>query len=173
MESRAKALGHPIHQMLIPFPFGLLSTAVIFDIIYLFVSTPSTADTLALVAFWMTASGIIGGLVAAPFGLIDYLAIPTGTRAKSVGLLHGVGNLFVLVLFAVSLWLRYGSPSYRPSTAALACSIVAFLLAGVTGWLGGELVDRLGVGVDDGAHLDAPNSLTHDSARGDASGSMI
>ncbi len=137
MESKAKALGHPIHQMLIPFPFGLLSTAVIFDIIYLFVSTPSTADTLALVAFWMTASGIIGGLIAAPFGLIDYLAIPTGTRAKSVGLLHGVGNVVVLVLFAFSLWVRYGSPSYRPTAAALAASIVAFLIAGVTGWLGG------------------------------------
>ena len=170
MESRAKALGHPIHQMLIPFPFGLLATAVIFDIIYLFVDTPATADTLALVAFWMTASGIVGGLIASPFGLIDYLAIPSGTRAKSVGLLHGVGNLFVLVLFAVSLSIRYGAPgpAHRPTTLALAASILAFLLAGVTGWLGGELVDRLGVGVDDGAHLDAPNSLTHDSAHGDA-----
>src|SRR5919206_5337844 len=166
MESRAKALGHPIHQMLIPFPFGLLSTAVIFDIIYLFVGSPQTADTLAVVSFWMTAAGIVGGLVAAPFGLIDYLAIPTGTRAKSVGLLHGVGNVFVLVLFALSLWMRYNSPAvagagfYRPTRAALAASFVAFLLAGATGWLGGELVDRLGVGVDDGAHLDAPNSLS-------------
>ena len=50
MESRAKALGHPIHQMLIPFPFGLLSTAVIFDIIYLFVGTSQTAGTLATVS---------------------------------------------------------------------------------------------------------------------------
>src|ERR671929_83744 len=62
MESRAKALGHPIHQMLIPFPFGLLATAVIFDIIYLFVGNPSTADTLATVAFWMIAAGIVGGV---------------------------------------------------------------------------------------------------------------
>ena len=172
MESRAKALGHPIHQMLIPFPFGLLATAVIFDIIYLFTDTPSTADTLSTVAFWMIAAGIVGGLVAAPFGLIDFLAIPTGTRAKSVGLLHGVGNVFVLILFALSLWMRYNSPvtttAHRPTTAAVVASLVAFLLAGATGWLGGELVDRLGVGVDDGAHLDAPNSLTTSSARGDA-----
>src|SRR3954462_3819992 len=154
MESKAKALGHPIHQMLIPFPFGLLATAVIFDIIYLFVGSPGTADTFATVAFWMIAAGIVGGLVAAPFGLIDYLAIPSGTRAKSVGLLHGVGNVFVLVLFAMSLWMRYGAAAtngaavYRPTGAALASSFVAFLLAGATGWLGGELVDRLGVGVD-------------------------
>jgi uncharacterized membrane protein len=177
MESRAKALGHPIHQMLIPFPFGLLSTAVIFDIIYLFVSDAATANTLSTVAFWMTAAGIVGGIIAAPFGLIDYLAIPQGTRAKSVGLLHGVGNLFVLVLFALSLWMRYNSPvmaaTHRPTTAALVTSIVAFLLAGATGWLGGELVDRLGVGVDDGAHLDAPNSITTSSAHSDAHGSVL
>jgi uncharacterized membrane protein len=172
MESKAKALGHPIHQMLIPFPFGLLSTAVIFDIIYLFVGTASTADTLSTVSFWMMAAGIVGGLVAAPFGLIDYLAIPRGTRAKSVGMLHGVGNVFVLILFAVSLWMRYHSPavalSHQPTTAALVSSFVAFVIAGATGWLGGELVDRLGVGVDDGAHLDAPNSLTTSSAHSNA-----
>jgi hypothetical protein len=33
-------------------------------------------------------------------------------------------------------------------------------LALLTGWLGGELVERLGVGVDDGAHLNSPNSLS-------------
>ena len=175
MESRAKLLGHPAHQMLIPFPFGLLATAVIFDVIYLFVGDPATADTLSTVAFWMIAAGLVGGLVASPFGLVDYLAIPTGTRAKSVGLLHGVGNLFVMVLFALSLWMRYNAPTpaHRPTTAALAAAFVAFLLAGVTGWLGGELVDRLGVGVDDGAHLDAPNSLTTSSARGDAHGDVL
>ena len=171
MESKAKVLGHPAHQMLIPFPFGLLATAVIFDMIYLVWGNP----TMATVAFWMIAAGIVGGLVAAPFGLIDYLAIPQGTRAKSVGLLHGVGNLVVLVLFGLSLWLRYRSPlpAHQPETLALVLSFAGFALAGVTGWLGGELVDRLGVGVDDGAHLNAPNSLTHSSARGDASGQVI
>src|ERR1044071_5097096 len=127
MESRAKALGHPIHQMLIPFPFGLLSTAVIFDIVYLFVSDPTTKNTLTVVSFWMIAAGIIGGLLAAPFGLIDYLAIPQGTRAKSVGMLHGVGNVFVLILFALSWWMRYNSPvtatSHRPTTAAIVASL--------------------------------------------------
>jgi len=39
------------------------------------------------------------------------------------------------------------------------CLSPGFALAGDTGWLGGELVDCLGVGVDDGANLDAPSSL--------------
>ncbi len=41
----------------------------------------------------------------------------------------------------------------------------AVVLAVVTGWLGGELVERLGVGVDNGANLDAPNSLAGGPAR--------
>ena len=53
---------------------------------------------------------------------------------------------------------------------ALVLSFAGFVLAGVTGWLGGELVDRLGVGVDDGAHLDAPNSLSDRPAGESVSG---
>lgn len=164
MESRAKILGHPIHPMLIPFPFGLLATGVVFDLIYLFADEPSRVRALAFIAFWMIASGIVGGLLAAPFGWIDYLAIPKGTRARSVGLLHGVGNVVMLLLFAGSLWLRYEAPvvplTRQPGTLALVLSFAGFLFAGLSGWLGGELVDRLGVGVDDGAHLNAPNSLS-------------
>ena len=166
MESKAKALGHPIHQMLIPFPFGLLATAVIFDIIYLIWNNP----TMATVSYWMIAAGIVGALAAAPFGLIDWLAIPKNTRAKSVGLLHGLGNVVVLILFLASCYLRYSASNaivpYQPTTLALVCSFAGFLLAGGAGWLGGELVDRLSVGVDDGANLNAPSSLKGPVPRG-------
>jgi len=60
----------------------------------------------------MLVAGIVGGLVAAPFGVIDWLAIPHGTRAKSVGGLHGGGNVVVLLLFAVSWYLRRGQTPY-------------------------------------------------------------
>jgi uncharacterized membrane protein len=103
MESKAKALGHPIHQMLIPFPFGLLATAVIFDIVYLLWGNP----TMVTVSYWMIVAGIIGAVIAAPFGLIDWLAIPKNTRAKTVGMIHGLGNVVVLFLFIGSCWLRY------------------------------------------------------------------
>jgi uncharacterized membrane protein len=155
MESRAKLLGHPVHPMLVVFPLGLFITAVVFDLVRLWTGN----DTFAAVSFWNIAGGIIGGLLAAVFGLIDWLAIPSGTRAKRIGLVHGVGNVGVVGLFAVSLWLRTLVSGYVPSTAALGLAVVGVALGGVTGWLGGELVDRLGVGVDDGAHLDAPSSL--------------
>jgi uncharacterized membrane protein len=161
MESKAKMAGHPIHPMLIVFPLGLLATAAIFDIITLVKDNGRWSE----MAFWMIAAGIIGGLVAAVFGLIDFLAIPTGTRARSIGLLHGVGNVVVVALFAGSWWLRRPDPA-APSALAYVLSFAAVVLALFTGWLGGELVDRLGVGVDEGAHLDAPSSLERRSAAG-------
>lgn len=155
MESRAKFLGHALHQQLIPFPLGLLVTAVVFDVLYLV----TDSGELANVAYWMVAAGVLGGVLAAVPGTVDWLAIPSGTRAKRVGLLHGVGNYVLLALFVVSWFLRRDAPE-SPATLALVFSFVGVALAAATGWLGGELVDRHGVGVDDGAHLDSPNSLS-------------
>lgn len=156
MESKAKVLGHPIHPILIVFPLGLLSASVLFDIVHLI--TDDTA--FALVSFWTMVGGLLGGLVAAVPGLIDWFAIPSGTRAKRVGLAHGLGNVLVLILFAASWLFRRDNTDYLPSILALGLSFVGFAIAGITGWLGGELVDRLGVGVDNQANLNAPNSLS-------------
>ena len=155
VESRVKFLGHALHQQLIPFPFGLLVTAVIFDVSYLI----TDSQELANVAYWMIAAGIIGGLLAAVPGLIDWTAIPKGTRAKKVGIVHGVGNVVVLTLFAASWLLRRDQPT-TPEALALGLSFAGVALAAVTGWLGGELVDRHAVGIDDGAHADSPHSLS-------------
>lgn len=157
MESRAKFLGHAVHPMLIAFPLGLLATAVVFDILYL----TTDRSGFAVAAAYAIAAGIIGGLAAALFGWIDWFAIPKDTRAKRVGLVHGLGNAAVLVLFAISWLLRADAGAWEPGVPALLCSFVAVALAVVTAWLGGELVERLGAGVDPGANLDAPNSLTH------------
>jgi uncharacterized membrane protein len=160
MESKAKLLGHPIHQMLIVFPLGLLATALIFDIIAL----ASDNAVLFLASYWMIAAGVIGGLLAALFGVVDWLAIPHKTRAKDVGFWHGAGNVIVMALFAISWFLRRPTPDHPPA-AALLLSLIAVAMALVTAWLGGELVDRLGVGVDDGAHLNSPSSLSGRPAR--------
>jgi uncharacterized membrane protein len=97
MESKARFLGHPIHQMLIVFPLGLLATAVIFDIVNLVARDPRWAEA----AFFLIRAGVVSGVIAGIFGTIDWLAIPRRTRAKRVGLWHGVGNLVVLALFAI------------------------------------------------------------------------
>jgi uncharacterized membrane protein len=156
MESRAKIAGHAIHPMLIVFPLGLLATAVIFDIVYLI--TNRTGFPVA--AAYAIAAGVVGGLLAAVFGLLDWLAVPAGTRARRIGAYHGLGNVVVVALFAVSFLLRAGATDWHPSALALVFSFAGVVLSGVTGWLGGELVERLGVGVDPGADVNAPSSLS-------------
>lgn len=160
MEAKAKLFGHPIHQALIVFPLGVLATAVIFDVIHLVTGSALWAE----VSFWMICAGVIAGLVAAPFGLVDWLGIPGGTRAKRVGALHGIGNVIVVLLFALSWVMRRDNPTV-PDTLALVLSFAGGGLAFVTAWLGGELVNRLGIGVYEGANVNAPSSLSGRPAR--------
>jgi uncharacterized membrane protein len=95
-------MGHPIHPILIPFPLGLLSTSSVFDVVHLLTGNGKWSQ----ISFWMIAAGIIGGLAAAVFGLIDWLAIPSGTRAKAVGMWHGATNVVMVTLFIASWMLR-------------------------------------------------------------------
>jgi uncharacterized membrane protein len=160
MEARAKLLGHPIHQMLIVFPLGLLATAAIFDVVYWI----THATGWAFASFYLIGAGAAGGMLAAVFGLIDFAAIPHHTRARRIGAVHGIGNVVIIGMFSLSFVMRLGHATEPPFLASV-LAIAGALGALVTGWLGGELVDRLSVGVDDGANLNAPSSLTERHAR--------
>ena len=161
MRAKARLLGHPIHPMLIVFPLGLLTAAAIFDIIYISTHSGHLAD----LSYWMIALGVIGVLIAAMFGLIDWLGIPEGTRAKYIGLIHGLSNVVVVILFIVSWFMRRLNPA-APSMTAMMLGWIGIVIALFASWLGGELVYRMNVGVDRGANLDAPNSLSGRPAMG-------
>jgi uncharacterized membrane protein len=156
MESSTKVLGHPLHPMLIVLPLGLFSGGVFFDAIYLRWGFPS----LAAVGFWNIAGGIAGGVAAAAAGLLDWLAIPAGTRAKRIGIWHALSNVLAILTFATVFWTRYISADFAPTGRLFTIEVIALAFGAFGGWLGGELVDRLGVGVDNGANLDAPSSIS-------------
>jgi len=141
--------------MLIPLPLGMFLGTLVFDIVYLLTDDPQ----FATVSFFMAVLGAIGGVAAAATGAVDYMNIPKGTRAKRVGTVHAIGNDIVIALFALSAFLRYRPDEYEPSALALTLTFAGAAASIVTGWLGGELVERLGVGVDANAHLDATSSL--------------
>jgi uncharacterized membrane protein len=155
MDSRLKIAGHAVHPILIPLPLGMFLGTLIFDVVYLL-----TDDLqFATVSFFMAVLGVVGGVAAAATGAVDYMNIPKGTRAKRVGTVHAIGNDLVIALFALSVFLRYRADDYEPSALALTLTFAGAAASMVTGWLGGELVERLGVGVDADAHLDATSSL--------------
>lgn len=154
MESKAKLFGHPAHQQLVALPLGMLALAVLFDAVGLFGGVQAAGE----LAFWAMGVGIVTGIVAVGVGVIDLVAIPHGTRAARVGMLHGLGNVIVLVLF-VGSWALRRANGHEPTSFALVLSFSACALVLLTAWLGGELVTRLGIGVSDGAHANASSSL--------------
>jgi uncharacterized membrane protein len=161
VQGRAKLFGHAIHPILIPFPLGLLVTSFVFDVVYLLTYNSKWAE----IAFWLIAAGVIGGLVAAVFGVIDFTRVPDDTRAHSIGVWHAVLSGSMVAVFAVSWLLRFLGEPTEPSVIPIMLSLLGMSLAVLTGWFGGELVERLGVGVYEGAHLNAPSSLSGRPAR--------
>jgi len=160
MKARITLLGHPVHQALVAIPIGLFVIAVLFDVITAF----KRIDALAIAAYWNLIAGVIGALLAAVFGIIDWTKIPKRTRARRLGILHVTATAG----FAVAAGLRWDAGTYFATPPALVLEIAGFAVLSVGGWMGGELVDRLGIGVHDHAHADAPSSLSGRSITGHA-----
>jgi uncharacterized membrane protein len=143
--------------MLVVFPLGLLSTSVVWDICRLATGRASWG----LISFWTIVAGVVGALLAAVPGFIDWLAIPRGTRARTVGLYHMIINLVVVGLFVLSLILRAAAPGGYAAAGfgRMLLGWIGVVLALVSGWLGGELIETHGVSVREGANPDAVSSL--------------
>ena len=136
--------GHPFHAMMVTIPIGAWTAAIVFDIIAL----ARDDDAFATGAFWLTVIGIIGAAIAAVLGLMDFTVIAKGTRAHKVALTHMVLNTFALLLFVGSVLLRLREPD-EPSVWGFVVAVVAFLVVGASGFLGGEIAYRFGVRVAD------------------------
>jgi uncharacterized membrane protein len=143
--------GHPFHPILVTVPIGAWVASLVFDIVAQ-AKGGDDAATFAEGAYWLIGIGIIGALLAAVFGLMDLLGIERGTRAFKTGLTHLALNLGVVVLFVVDFIVRASQGHDEPSTTGLVITIVALLLLGVSGWLGGMLAYSFGVRVADETH---------------------
>lgn len=145
MSSPASIGKHPMHPMLVVFPIGLWIFSFVCDLIHLLVSpNPIWSD----VAFYCIGGGIVGALLAAIPGFIDYLSL-TDTRTKKIATYHLVLNLVGVVLFAANFGLRYAGD--RGASLPIILSAITLVGVGISGWLGGELVYVHGVGVESSA----------------------
>lgn len=143
MKSRASIKSHPLHPILIAFPIAFFTGTIIFDILALiFVD----------VVFWVTAyymqiAGIIGAVMAAIPGLIDYIyTVPPQSSGKKRAAKHGLINSTALILFVIALLLKR-EPGVL-SAIVMILEVLAIVLMSIGGWLGGTLVYRNQIGVD-------------------------
>jgi nitrite reductase/ring-hydroxylating ferredoxin subunit/uncharacterized membrane protein len=144
MRSKAVWLGHPIHPMLIPFPFAFLTGAVLFDAAGWFWDVPSWWTT----GGHLNLAGVATALLAAIPGLIDYFyTVPPDSSGKARATRHMVANLSAVVLFAAALWIRGGAAT-PPHAIVLGLEVIGLGSLGAGGYLGGTLVTRNLIGVD-------------------------
>ncbi len=139
MSSRVSIAGHPLHPMLVTIPIGLWVFSLVSDIAYL-----STGDMRwESTAYFTLGGGIVGALLAAVPGLLDYLGLHE-PRERRVASIHLVLNLAIVVVQVVNFWLRAeGAPGGQNLPVLISVVAVAALV--VSGWLGGQLVHVFGV----------------------------
>jgi uncharacterized membrane protein len=140
--------GHPFHPILVTVPIGAWVSGLVFDIASHIADDPGF---LSRGAEWLIAIGIVGALAAAMVGFLDLFAIPAGTRAFRVGLIHMSLNLVVTGAYVGNFFWRHGSYTNGHAVAGgpLALTVVSLALLGVSGFLGGKLAYRYGVRVAD------------------------
>jgi uncharacterized membrane protein len=143
--STARLMGHPIHPMLVPFPIVFFISALASDVALSIDGSPIWATA----ALWLLGAGLATAVLAALAGLTDFLG-DSRVRALGDARMHMIGNIVAVVVEAVNFVLRLGAGGGAPGATGLILSAVAVAILGFTGWKGGELVFRHGVGVETG-----------------------
>lgn len=146
--SKAAVAHHAIHPILIPFPIAFLVGAVLTDV----VAQLSDAAFWPDASIWLLWAGLATGLVASAVGLWDFVGIAKA-RSHGIGWVHSLGNGLVLALAAGNAVLRLGDPAGAIVPWGITLSAAAAVALGITGWAGGELSYRHGIGV-------APHEVT-------------
>jgi len=143
MKSRAHIKSHPLHPILIPLPIAFFLGTVIAHGGGLWLGNEGWLQT----ASWLNVAGIIGGVLAAIPGIIDYThTVPPQSSAKKRATQHGLLNTTVVLIFTFAFFYRRQEAVNHP--LLIAGELLGIILLMISGWLGGTLVYRNQIGVD-------------------------
>jgi uncharacterized membrane protein len=136
MESRLSIAGQAVQPILVMFPLGLFTMAVIFDLADL----AGAPGIIGALAYWNIVAGLIGGTLATLAGAID-LAFVRRPTARRIGVLRVLLNMGVLILFAVILMVRVGAPDRAAGLGLFLVELLALAISGFGAWFSGELAN--------------------------------
>jgi len=143
MKSKAHLKSHPLHPILVSFPIAFFIGTFIFDGLGLMTNSSS----LTLMGRYLNIAGVIGALIAAIPGVIDYFfTVPPESSARKRATKHGLINVLVLLLFTFVLFSRQAAAQIP--IFSFAVEIIGIILLSIAGWLGGTLVHRNQIGID-------------------------
>lgn len=139
MQGKATVAGHPIHPLVVTFPIGCFVAAAASDLISIWAG-PAFWSAMST---WLILFGVVGALLAAFFGFVDYISAPMSVRAKSIAAWHMTLNIAVIVIFGWACAIRFLD---HTSPAGYGLTGLGIALLAVSGWLGGEVAHRHLVG---------------------------
>jgi uncharacterized membrane protein len=149
MKSKAALGNHPIHPLLVTLPVGAFSLVLLGDIASLITQDP----------FWYRFSfdclvaGILSALLAASVGLIDYVTVTMSAAGRKLATIHMVLNLSAVVLYIIDWWLRRNAGALGTNLwiPAVVLEIIALIILGSSGWIGGKMTFEHKIGVVENA----------------------
>ncbi len=147
MYSKVKIAGHPVHPMLVSFPVAFYAAALVCYIVFNVKGDPFWFK----VALLANGAGVVTAALAALPGFIDWLFIPSRTKAKKTGLLHMFCNVIALALYGINLLMicdQWNKPA-PDMRYAIPLTAAGFLLTLIAGFLGWKLVQKHHVGVEE------------------------
>jgi uncharacterized membrane protein len=138
---------HPLHPLTVHFPIALLFTSVFFDLLGILTEKKQLSQT----GWWLLILGLVGGAVAAGFGMwteeqVEASGVPEAAVDRHEA--FALTTMAVFAALAVVRWRMRARWSSRDRVIYLSVAMVGLLLLGITGFYGGELVYRYGAGVE-------------------------
>ena len=157
--------GHPLHAMLSDLPVGTTVAGVAFDTL----ASTTRSERWRFAATASFGAAFLSGGLAALVGFWDYQSVPPDHPARRTGALHGYLNAAALVLLGLTFAARARATTDRPPSRPLRLlPLLVLTVLSVSGWLGGDLVFKLGWRVRPAEYdeqLEADLSRSGDRAR--------
>jgi len=143
MRSKAHFKTHPIHPMLIPFPIAFFTGTLLSHLGGWLLDNNDLLQT----AYYLNIAGIAFALLAAIPGIIDFIyTVPPKSSGKKRAAQHGLINTTVVLLFIVAFFYRRNETPNQ--FILLSLELIGIILMLIAGWMGGTLVYRNQIGVD-------------------------
>jgi len=127
-------LGHPLHPLLTDVPIGGLTIAIVLDLFGIY----DGANLATLI-------GVLGLVAAALAGFVDL--DETDGKPRQYGGVHSTIMTAALLVYVVSLLVRYGVMPGTPNEALILAAVGYLLIVGGA-YIGGDLVFTFGNMVD-------------------------
>jgi uncharacterized membrane protein len=149
--THAAIAGHPLHPFIVPLPIGALVFAFVSDIGFYYTGDPQWMAT----SYFLLCAGVATALLAAVLGILETMGVK---RARTMGLVwaHALLNVLAVIIALVSILMRNGGGADAAGLNLVMTGVMTLGLL-VSGWIGGEVSYKHGVGVAETVGSDRPD----------------